>query len=141
MEKKRELRAIAAVNDYFHIGKEGGMLWRCSDDLKHFKKLTDGCTCVVGRKTAEGLPPLPGRRLLVVGHGLNHFSLEEALALNPDWVIGGGNLYKQLLPLCSELHLSHISDRSLGDTTFEIPVDFKGEIFDYWFEPNHKKVQ
>lgn len=137
------MKAIVAVNNHFHIGKDGGMLWRCSDDLKHFKALTEGCKCLVGRVTYDGLPPLKNRELLVVSRSGKDgtIPIEEALLQKPDWVIGGDAIYRLLVSQCTELHISHINDNSIGDTTFEVPTDFKGEVFHYWFEPNYKKAE
>ena len=131
---KKSLRLLVAVNNNFHIGKEGGMLWRCSADLKHFKAMTLNCKCLVGRVTKDGLPPLKDRELIVVGTG--HYSLEDALAQEPDWIIGGAQIYRQCIDLCDEIHISHINDNSIGDTKFEIPENYKGKIFHYFFEPN-----
>lgn len=131
------MKLLVAVNNNFHIGKNGEMLWRSSTDLKHFKRLTLGCKCLVGRVTKDGLPPLKDRELIVVGAG--HYSLNEALALNPDWIIGGAKIYKQTAHLCDEIHISHIDDDNIGDTTFEIPPNYSGKVFHYYFQTNEYK--
>lgn len=122
---------IIALNKKGCIGKNGKLPWRCSDDLKHFKKLTMGKRCVVGRKTYEKLPKLKGRELLVVS-SVN--KLSEALDQNPEVIIGGKSIYKQLLPLCKEIHVSLIDDDSEGDTYFEIPSSLKDRCIYYNFK-------
>ncbi len=132
------MKAIVAVNNNFHIGKKGTMMWRCSADLKHFKALTEGQKCLVGNTTKKGLPPLKNRELLVVSRSGEEgtMSLKEALEQKPDWLIGGEQLYTELLNQCTELHISHINDNTIGDAMFHIPANFQGQIFHYYFEPN-----
>lgn len=144
------MKLIVAVNNLNYIGKDGGMLWKCSADLKHFKNMTEHGTLIVGKTTFNGLPPLKNRVLLVVTNKpQNHVKLkegetlttrqvilEEALQMNPDWVIGGGQIYNQTVHLCDEIHISRINDDSVGDTRFEIPSDYAGKVFHYNFEPN-----
>lgn len=135
------MKGIIAVNKVDVIGNGNSIPWRCSEDLKHFKELTMGCTCLVGRKTFESLPPLKGRNLIVVGKG--YFpSIEEAINSvenGIDWVIGGKSIYEQTCHLWDELHLSVINDTTDGDVKAPNLDNFKGEIFFYSFEPNIKK--
>lgn len=125
------MKLIIAINALSFIGLNGKMLWHSPDDLKHFKKLTEGCKLLVGRTTFEGLPPLKNRELIVVGKGFN--TLEEGLAKQPDWVIGGAKLYESTIHLCDEIYLSHINDSSRGDTSFYIPMDYEGLIRHFYF--------
>lgn len=97
-----------------------------------------GTFLMVGRVTAENLPPLKDRNLLVVGS--NELSLEQAMKMQPDWLIGGKKLYESALHLCTELHISIINDYTEGDVMCPDLRGFKGEIFVYEFEPNVKKV-
>lgn len=132
------MKGIIATNLIGAIGLGTGLPWKCKADLQHFKKLTTGCTCLVGRKTYEYLPPLKNRELIVVGK--EFLTLEEALDLEPDWVIGGKSIYEQTVHLLSELHVSIINDRTQGDTTFPDVSKFEGETFYYHFEPDASKV-
>lgn len=138
------MKAIIAINRLGFIGLNNGIPWRCSADLKHFKELTYGHFCLVGRKTYEGLPPLGGRELIVLsGSSPRYHSLGWAVATiqaNDGWVIGGATVYEQTLHECSELHISIINDYTVGDTMCPNLRNFKGEIFVYEFEPNAKKV-
>ena len=128
----KELKAIIAKNKKNFIGLKNQLPWKCKEDLKHFKELTKGCKLLVGRKTFETLPKLPGREIIVVGEG--YYSLKEALDLEPDWVIGGKKLYESVLYLCTELHISVIDDETVGDTLCPNMKDFKGKIFVYNFK-------
>lgn len=115
------MKLIIAINNKNYIGKDGKLFWRSSGDLKHFKEKTMGQKLLVGRTTYENMPKLEGREMLVVGTG--YLTLEEALAKNPDWVIGGASIYKQTQHLCDEYHISHINNNDDGDTlapTFDI---------------------
>lgn len=110
------LNAIVAVCDDWGIGRAGDMVVVNRADMRHFVRCTKGHTVIMGRKTLESFPgarPLKDRRNIVLtrdasfvrdGVEVAH-SVEEALALlAPDeeaWVIGGAEVYRQMLPLCS----------------------------------------
>lgn len=134
MDKEKKLCAIIAVNKKNYIGLDDSLPWRSSEDLKHFKKMTMGGKLMVGRTTYEAMPKLPGRELIVVGTGYN--TLEEALAQEPDWVIGGKRLYETTLHLCKELHISEINDDTIGDTLAPDLEKFTGEVYVYKFNTN-----
>jgi len=126
-----QLCVIAAVARNGAIGKDNQLLWRLPEDLKFFKRTTMGCPVLMGRKTFDSIGrPLPGRRNIVItrnaawqhdGIEAAH-SLESALALVSNearvFVIGGGELYRQALPLCDELVLTEIEADFEGDTSF-----------------------
>ena len=116
--------AIAAINKLGYLGKDGQRMWRCKEDLKWFKQVTMGKKCLVGRKTYEALPNLPGRELIVVGKG--HNTLEEALDLKPDIVIGGGQIYRATIDMIDKLYLSIIDDDQVGDVKLcDIPMNVR----------------
>jgi dihydrofolate reductase len=121
------------------IGREGGLPWRLSTDLKRFKEGTMGKPIVMGRKTWESFPkrPLPGRLNIVVTRDRAYqadgaeiaASLDEAIALakvrarclpNADeiCVIGGGQIYAAAMPLADRLHVTHVLGSIDGDTVF-----------------------
>lgn len=133
---------IAAMDENRGIGKNNGLPWHLSADLKHFAVSTKGGTVIMGRKTWDSLPPayrpLKGRLNIVVSRGdielpesvqLAH-SLDEALAhaQGKTFVIGGATLYAEAIthPSCTELHLTEIEETTDCDAFFpEIPTRFK----------------
>ena len=118
------------------IGRDGGLPWRLSTDMKRFKATTMGKPVVMGRKPWESLPkrPLPGRRNIVVTRDQAFeaegaevaFSFREALALaggeDEVCVIGGGEIYVQALPFADRLDVTHVLADVDGDTHFP-PID------------------
>jgi dihydrofolate reductase len=118
------MEAIAAINKLGYLGKDGQLMWHSSEDLKWFKQVTMGKKCLVGRKTYETLPKLPGRELIVVGKGYN--TLEEALEQCPDIVIGGGQIYRATIDKIDKIYLSIIDDEQVGDVKLcDIPMTVK----------------
>ncbi len=132
------LSIIVAITRDRAIGANGDLLYPISADLKRFKELTMGCPIIMGRKTFESFPkgPLPGRRNIVITRNPDYqpagaevyHSLDEAIAavdgVEKAFVIGGGMLYAQALPLANELQLTVIdTERPDADTFFpEIPA-------------------
>jgi len=123
------------------IGRQGELPWRLSSDLKRFKAATMGKPVIMGRKTWEGLGrPLPGRLNIVVTRDPTYAaegadvvrSVEAGLARGRVWaqqagvdeicVIGGGEIYRQALPLADTLHVTHVLAAPEGDAHFP-PVD------------------
>ena len=120
------ISAIVAVDENWGIGFNGQLLEHIPEDMKFFKKITTGNVVIMGRKTWDSLPikPLPDRLNLVVtskGRGVDcmtaFIDMEEAkvravMARNDredNWfVIGGGQIYEQLLPLCDRLDVTKI---------------------------------
>jgi dihydrofolate reductase len=115
------------------IGKDGGLPWHISADLKRFKALTMGTVLVMGRKTFDSLPKvLPGRRHIVItrdrvwgadGVEVAH-SVEQALALagsEPVSVIGGADIFGLFLPLADRIELTEVLADVVGDTFLDDP--------------------
>lgn len=114
------------------IGRDGDLPWRLPTDLKRFREITTGGAVVMGRRTYESLPPsfrpLPGRRNLVLSRtpgyrpdGAEVFGdLETALtACDGDcFVIGGGAVFEQALPLAERIYATVIDGDVAGDTFF-----------------------
>lgn len=112
------------------IGRDGGLPWHVSSDLKRFKEITMGKPLVMGRKTWEGLPrkPLPGRRNIVITRQAGYVapgaevaaSLDAALALCADApeiaVIGGGDIFRLAWDRADRLYLTEIDLAVDGDT-------------------------
>lgn len=124
---------IAALGYDRTLGHNNELLWRIPDDLKRFKRLTLGHPVIMGRKTFESLgKPLPGRPNLVVtrnkgwvAEGVATFhSLTDALAeakhLDPEevFVIGGAQVYAEVLPFTDRLYLTLINEVKEADAFF-----------------------
>jgi dihydrofolate reductase len=123
---------IVAVAENGIIGRQGTMLpWKLPADLARFKKLTMGHSIIMGRKTYDTIGrPLPGRQNIVVSRNQNYraegcetaTSLADAFKKAKSeevFVIGGGELFKQTLPLAAKLYLTCVHASPPGDVTFE----------------------
>ena len=119
------------------IGREGGLPWRLSTDLKRFKALTTGKPVVMGRICYESIgKPLPGRPNIVVTRNRDFapqgvivaHSLEEGLerataeakrlGVYEIAVIGGGVIYREAMDRATILYVTHIDAEIEGDTFF-----------------------
>ena len=118
---------IVAIAENYAIGKKGDLLCHLPADLKHFKEITSGKTVMMGERTFYSLPkhPLPNRRNIVLTdvHGKTFegaeavYSIEELVkSIKPKansqeeeaFVIGGGMVYRQMMPLADKLYITHI---------------------------------
>ena len=139
MEAKilNNISIIVAVAKNRAIGKDNLLLWHLSDDLKRFKKLTTGHTLIMGRNTFLSLPngALPNRRHIVITDRVDEAfdgcemarSIEEAIKLagkdEECFVIGGGMVYAQFLPMAGKLYLTQVHESFEADTFFP-EIDF-----------------
>lgn len=141
---------IAAMGRNRAIGRHNRLPWAIPEDMAHFKELTMGHTIIMGRKTYESLPhgALPGRRNIVVSKTLTQLpdaevypSLKLALkacTAQPDgtsscpqepkeaptvYIIGGASIYRQALPLASELIITQVDDSPTDADAFFPPLD------------------
>jgi dihydrofolate reductase len=127
---------VVAMTDEGVIGDQGGIPWRIPEDLRHFRKLTLGKPCIMGRKTWTTLPikPLPERTNIVVTHGQDFaaegafvaHSIEGALKLArhgdpPEiMIIGGAQVYRAFLPLAGRVYLTEVHEEFRGDTVMPL---------------------
>ena len=119
------ISAIVAVDENFGIGFNGDLLEHIPEDLKRFKELTFGHNVVMGRKTWDSLPkkPLSNRHNLVITKDPSIYELTnevqfytlrqiEVLMLKNKnvnyFIIGGGQIYEKLLPICDKVYLTKI---------------------------------
>lgn len=123
---------IAAVSEDWGIGKDNELLWNISEDLKRFKRLTTGNTVIMGKKTWESLPrrPLPGRKNIVltddpkecIDCSVTAYSIEDALSKcekgEEIFIIGGGSVYRQFMPLADRLYITHVHKLAPADVYF-----------------------
>lgn len=139
MSNEVRIALVVAVADNGIIGQAGGLPWRLSSELKHFKGLTMGKPMVMGRKTFESIgKPLEGRDTIVItrtpgfkADGIHVADgLEAALELarrlavgrqtDEVMVVGGGEIYRAALPLADRVYLSEIHAEPEGDTRFPV---------------------
>jgi dihydrofolate reductase len=116
------------------IGRNGGLPWHLSDDLRRFKALTLGKPMVMGRRTFDGLPRLlPGRRHIVLTRDPDWQAEGAEVARDPAGairladapqisVIGGAEIFRLFLPLADRIELTEVHARPDGDT-FLPPFD------------------
>jgi len=123
---------IVAVAKGGVIGADNDIPWYCPADLQHFKRTTMGAPVVMGRKTYESLKiqPLPGRRNIIISRnpeyqaaGCDVFSsieavIEQLAAVDKIFIIGGAELYKQMLPKAQELYVTQVDVTVAGDRYF-----------------------
>lgn len=127
--KRPRIIAIFAMASNRVIGKDGDIPWRLSEDWKLFKKTTLGYPIVMGRKTMESLPKrLPGRRSVVISRTLTEApegyelvkTCDESLKLlkgeEKIFIIGGAQIFSEMLPACDEVLLSYVYHPYEGDT-------------------------
>ena len=144
---------IVAIAENYAIGKKGDLLCHLPADLKHFKEVTSGKTVLMGERTFFSLPkhPLPNRRNIVLTdvegktfEGAEAvYSIDQAMELveslelrversgelkeesDEVFVIGGGMVYRQMMPLADKLYITHIHHSWEDADTFfpEIKAD------------------
>lgn len=118
------------------IGGDNKLLWHISEDLKRFKEITSGHTIIMGRKTFESLPKvLPNRHHIVITRDTNFKVDSEAVTVINDisdviskfkdtdeevFIIGGGEIYKTLIPYTKKLYLTRVYKDFEGDTSFPV---------------------
>lgn len=136
--KNKVLSIVVAAADNHVIGKDNAMPWHIPDDFKHFKAVTMGKPCIMGRKTFESIlaqlgKPLPGRVNIIVsrtnyqhGGALTckdlHEAIEQAGKIDTDeiCIVGGAQIYAQALKsnLVDKIHLTRVHQSPDGDAFF-----------------------
>ena len=126
---------IAAVAKNNVIGKANNLPWYLPEDLKHFRDLTTGHICIMGRKTYESIiarlgKPLPNRKTVVITSSPDYTTpaevekyptLSEAIsAQNNDniFLIGGQRIFEEGLPIADTLYLTELTQNYDGDVYF-----------------------
>ncbi len=136
-----KLTLVAAMDRNRAIGRGGDMPWHLPADLRHFKQVTLGHPVLMGRKTFESIGrPLPGRENLVLtrrrdyraeGVTVLHDLQPLASRMEEIMVIGGGELYAQLLPRAQRMLLTRVDTEVTGADTF----------FPAWNEAEWQRVE
>lgn len=130
MDKK--ISIIVAIAENYAIGKNNDLLWHISNDLKRFKRLTRNHCVVMGKRTYYSLPtrPLPNRTNIVItdvpGEQIDQcvmaYSIEDAMekmdAEHENFIIGGGSVYRQFMPLAHKLYITRVHKNFDADTFF-----------------------
>ena len=124
---------IVAASSNSAIGRDNQLLWHLPNDMKFFKNTTWGMPVVMGRKTFESMgKALNGRTNIVItrqkdwqADGVKVVdSLDGALTVAADadakeiFVVGGGEIYRQALPLCHRIYMTRVFTEIDGDTFF-----------------------
>lgn len=138
-QRKPEISIIVAHDANLGIGKGGKLLWQIKEDLRHFKNITNGHPILMGRKTFESLPGiLPGRTHIIITRNKDFLcpegtikasSLDEAIEIaskidNEEiFIIGGGEIYKEALPISTKLYITRIENGELEADTFFPPYE------------------
>ena len=139
------ITAVAAAALDWGIGSRGDLLISIPDDMKHFRRVTKGSTVVMGRLTWDSLPvkPLPKRDNIIIsrrysevtelapgvyGADLEHVMqwLEEKKAApgaEDICIIGGGQIYAALLPVCDRVCLTRVMKSFPGTDTYFPDLD------------------
>ena len=124
---------IAAMDENKGIGIDNKMPWHLPADLKRFKKITMGHHLIMGRKTYQSIAkPLPGRKMIILSRNPDFIarecllsgSISEALEIAREagekevFVVGGGEVYREALPVVKRLYLSYVHTSQPADTFF-----------------------
>ena len=129
-----KISIICALGSNGAIGRGNELLWRISEDLKRFKRITTGHAIVMGRKTYESIGrPLPNRTNIILTRDESYIadgcvvvhSLDDALAVavkcpatDEVFIIGGGEIYKQAMGMADRLYLTLVDDAPEDADTF-----------------------
>jgi dihydrofolate reductase len=126
-----KISLVVAMASNGVIGRDNQLPWHLPADLKHFKQTTMGKPMLMGRKTWESIGrPLPGRTSIVITSDRSYaaagcivvHSIDAAMAAatgqDEVMVIGGADLYRQLLPRADSIYLTRVHEAFDGDTFF-----------------------
>jgi len=163
----KKISIIVAIASNWAIGRNNDLLWHISNDLKRFKRYTQGHYVILGKKTLQSLPggPLKNRRHIVItdvpgevfSGCITVYSIEEAIDKchnsEENFVIGGGMVYKQFMEHATKLYLTRIHKDFEADiffpeidftlwrlTSSELITDDPQNDFDYSYEVYEKIV-
>lgn len=125
------LSGLVAMDKNRLIGRDNDLPWRLPADLAYFKKVTMGHPIVMGRKTFEAIgKPLPGRRNIIVTRNKQYkqpgcevlYSIEDIYKVGGGteevFVIGGAEIFKEVMPMMDRLYVTYIDEEFEGDTYF-----------------------
>jgi len=131
-----KINIIVSASLNWVIGANNKLIWKLRSDLKRFKELTTGKVIIMGQKTFESLPngPLPNRTNIILTDDSDYSVIDAILAFDVQdalikakyyggedgevFIIGGGSIYRQFLPLADTIYLTRVHTMVEGDTTF-----------------------
>lgn len=151
------MNIILAADRNWAIGKDNDLLIHLPGELKYFKNMTTGKTVIMGRKTLESLPggkPLPNRRNIILTRSADFKvsgaevlnSIEDVLHLiksgnlesDEVFIIGGADIYKQMMPYCDKFYITKIEAELPADRYFvdldevdDLKITWTGPIEEY----------
>ena len=131
----REIIIIAAIAENRVIGKDNHLPWSLKEDMVHFRELTKGWPCIMGRKTWESLPrrPLPGRLNVIVSGTMTvdcapaedvkifpslSAAVQHCSTYEKIFICGGASIYREALSLAAKIELTLIHRQYEGDAFF-----------------------
>lgn len=143
-----KLTLVVAVAKNGVIGRDGGLPWRLSSDMKRFKAATMGKPVLMGRKTWDSLPrkPLPGRQNLILTRDADFKAdgawaytdldamlaaaraMAEAANVEEACVIGGAQLYNAVLPQADRIVLTEVNLEPQGDAHLDLDLSSWSEV-------------
>lgn len=150
-----EMALIVAASINNAIGKNNQLLWHLPNDLKFFKNTTWGFPVIMGRKTFEAVnKPLPGRTNIVITGKPDWKAVGVKTARNLDgaielakqtnakqlFIIGGGEIYAQAIPLVETIYLTRVHTNLEGDTFFPFLDESSWELVsneDFYADEKH----
>ncbi len=146
-----KISLIAAMDNHRLIGRENGLPWHLPADFSHFKQVTMGKPVIMGRKTFESIGrPLPGRTNVIISR--SGFSAEGVIVVDSisaalqavegaeeAMVIGGANLYEQMLPMAHKMYLTLVDAECDGDAWFPSFDESEWEVVDEFSHPADEK--
>lgn len=137
MSDKPVIAAIVAMARNRVIGAGNKLLWHIPEDFKHFKRTTLGKPVIMGRRTYESIgKPLPGRANIVISRNPESVSgdvfavatlgaaidrarkIASSDKVDEIFIIGGGQIYEESLPVTDRIYLTLIARDYEGDTFF-----------------------
>jgi dihydrofolate reductase len=160
----KPFKAIAAMSENRVIGRGNQIPWHLPEDFKWFKRTTTGHILVMGRKTFDSIgKPLPNRETIVLSRsGFTHPEVKTARGLSElamllagetrdVFICGGGEIYAQALPYCSDLFLTRVKRVVDGDAffpTFEdrflraaVVAETPEFVIEHWQNPQVQPLQ